>query len=180
MNIQGLDKSKATVRYFWHSSIHRGTTFMYLQYSRLPLIYHLLPNVWKASYTISTSIFVDVPYWPAYITDKFISCVVPGLSQWFFHFGEEMESHGLRRKQQRLVVQDTIIFLDNERSHTAAAVTERLRRWKWEILENLPYSPDMSSCDYELFHQSERTTARDPIKYKRWTYPCYRAVNTEH
>ena len=41
--------------------IYRGTTFMYLEYSP-PLIYHYLPNVWKASYTISTSIFVDVLY----------------------------------------------------------------------------------------------------------------------
>ena len=49
-----------------------------------------LPNVWKASYTISASIFVDVPYWPPYSTDKFISCVVPGPSQWLFHFSEEI------------------------------------------------------------------------------------------
>ena len=69
--------------------LHRGTTFMYLQCSR-HLIYHLLPNVWKASYTISASIFVDVPYWPPYSTDKFISCVIPGPSHSFFHFGEEI------------------------------------------------------------------------------------------
>ena len=55
-----------------------------------PVIYHLLPNVWKASYTISISIFVDVPYWLLYSTNKFISCVVPGPSQWFFHFGKEI------------------------------------------------------------------------------------------
>ena len=78
----------ATFRYFWHGFIHRDTTFMYLQYSR-PLIYHLLPNVWKVWYTIIASIFVHVPYWPPYNTDKFISCVVPGPSQWFFHFGED-------------------------------------------------------------------------------------------
>ena len=78
-----------TVRYFWHAFIHRGTTFMCLQYSR-PLIYHLLPNVCNASYTISASIFVDVPYWPPYSTDKFISCLVPGPSQCFFRFGEEI------------------------------------------------------------------------------------------
>ena len=66
-----------------------GTIFMCLQYSR-PLISHLLPNDWKASYSISASIFIDVPYWSPYITDKFISCVVPGPSQWFFHFGEEI------------------------------------------------------------------------------------------
>ena len=55
-----------------------------------PFIYHLLPNVWKASYNISTSIIVDVPYWPPYSKDKFTSCVVLGLSQWFFHFGKEI------------------------------------------------------------------------------------------
>ena len=38
------------------------------------LIYHLLPNVWKASYTISASIYVGVPYLRPYSTDKFISC----------------------------------------------------------------------------------------------------------
>ena len=53
-----------------------------------PLIYHLLPSVWKTSYSINASIFVDVPYWPPYNTDKFISCIGPGPSQWFIHFGE--------------------------------------------------------------------------------------------
>ena len=53
-----------------------------------PLMYHLFPNAWKASYTISASIFDDVPYWPPYSKDKFIYCVVPGPSRWFFHFGE--------------------------------------------------------------------------------------------
>ena len=51
-----------------------------------PLIYHLLSNIWKASYTISASIFIEVPYLPHYRTDKFISCVVrvphSGLSLW--------------------------------------------------------------------------------------------------
>ena len=55
-----------------------------------PLIYHLLPNLWKALYTINASIFVDVSYWLPYSTDKFISCVVLGSSQWFFHFGKEI------------------------------------------------------------------------------------------
>ena len=54
-----------------------------------PLIYHLFPNVWKTSYTISASIFIDVPYWPPRSMGKFISCVVAGPSQWFFHFDEE-------------------------------------------------------------------------------------------
>ena len=78
-----------TVWYFWHGFIHRIQhlcTFNIVT----PLIYHLLPNVWKALYTISLSIFVDVLYWLPYSTDKFISCVVPGPLQWFFHFGKEI------------------------------------------------------------------------------------------
>ena len=75
---------------------------MYLQYSH-PLIYHLLPNVWKASYrpTISTSIFVYVPYWPPYSKDKFISCVLPGPSQWFFQFWRRNRMYiwGFRARQ---------------------------------------------------------------------------------
>ena len=30
------------------------------------------------------------------------------------------------------------------------------------------------------FYQSERTIARDVVRYKRWIYPCYRIVNMEH
>ena len=78
-----------TIRYSWHGFIDRGSTFMCLQYSR-PLIYHLLPNIWKASYTYSASIFVDVPNWLPYSTDQFISYVAPCPSQWFFHCGEEI------------------------------------------------------------------------------------------
>ena len=78
-----------TVWYFWYAFIHRGTTFMYLQYSR-SLIYHVLQNIRKASYTISVSIFVDIQYWSPYSTDTFFSCVVPAPLQWFFHFGEDI------------------------------------------------------------------------------------------
>ena len=46
---------------------------------------------------------------------------------------------------------EPIILHDNEKSVTAAAVMDFLRRWQWEILKNPPYSPDMSPCDYDLF-----------------------------
>ena len=82
----------ATVRYFWHAFIHKGTTFMYLQY--------LSPfaKFWKASYTVSASIFVDVPYCRPHSPDKFIACVKPGPSQWFFHFDEEIVIAWTREK----------------------------------------------------------------------------------
>ena len=46
--------------------------------------------------------------------------------------------------------QNPIILHDNGRSHTAAAVTDLLCNWQWEILEHPPYSPDMNLCDYDL------------------------------
>ena len=36
----------------------------------------------------------------------------------------------------------------------------------------------LSPCDYDLFVKG--TTARNPVQHKRWTYPCYRMINTEH
>ena len=68
-----------------------------------------------------------------------------------FTLVKRSQSHGLRRKWRHLVVQNPIILHDSARSHTAAAVTDLLRRWQWEILEHPPYSPDMSPCDYDLF-----------------------------
>ncbi|PNF29374.1 hypothetical protein B7P43_G07838, partial [Cryptotermes secundus] len=36
-------------------------------------------------------------------------------------------------------------------AHTTDTVKDLLRRWRWEILQHPPYSPDMSPCDYDLF-----------------------------
>ena len=126
-----------TVRFFWHAFIHRSTTFMYIQYSH-PLIYHFLLNVWKASYTISASIFVDVPYWPPYCTDKFISCVVPGPSQWFFHFGEEIVITWTNIGWVRWMFQRISHCQRRKRSVTAAAEWRRSSRvvvFSWPLYE---------------------------------------------
>ena len=77
------------------------------------------------------------------------------------------------------MVQNPIILHDNARSHTVAAVTDLLRRWQWEILEHPPYSPNMSPWDYDLFAKVKESLW-DPTQHKIWTYPCSRAVNTEH
>ena len=78
----------ATLRYFWHGFIQRGKRFMYFQYNR-SLIYHLLLNVWKVSYTISAPIFVDVPYWPPYSTES-SSPVLYRVPRSEFFTGEEI------------------------------------------------------------------------------------------
>ena len=49
------------------------------------------------------------------------------------------------------MIQNPINLHDYSSSQTAAALMNFLRRWKWEILDHPPYSPDMSPCDYDLF-----------------------------
>ena len=61
-----------------------------------------------------------------------------------------------------LVVQNATILDDNIRSYTAA-VTDLLCCWQWEILENPPYSPDMSPCDYYLFAK-----VKEPLRGTRY------------
>ena len=54
----------------------------------------------------------------------------------------------VRRKQPQL--QNMIILHDNATTHKAICVRDLLRRWRWEVLEHPPYSPDLSTCDYDL------------------------------
>ena len=150
VSYKGGLKVMTTVRYFWHGFIHTGTTFMYLQYSLRPLIYNRLPNVWKASYTISASVFVDVPYWPPSSTDKFISCVVPGLSQWFLYFGEEIViawTHigWVRWMFQNLPLPEAQEFRDN--SGVAPCIVMKKNGVLFTKCRRVLLSP----CDYDLF-----------------------------
>ena len=59
-------------------------------------------------------------------------------------------------------------FFMTMQSHTAAAVTDLLRLWQWEILEHPPYSLHVSSCDYDLFAKVKEPLRgiRDNTRYK--------------
>ena len=131
-----------TVRYFWHGFIHWGTTFMYLQYSRAPYfssfaVHHQCVHLcWCSVLT-------------AYSTDKFISCVVPGPSQWFFNFGEEIIIAWTWEKTTTLGDTEPYHSWQCKESHRCCQGL--LLRSKWKILEHPPYTPDMSSCYDDLF-----------------------------
>ena len=156
-----------------------GVQNFYLQYScPSPLVYSLLPNVWTAVYTISTSIFADVPYWLPYSTDKFFSCVVPCPSHWFFYFGEEIliawthekqtlggtESHysSWQCKASHLCCHGALALLAMGDSGTSTVLTRYESTWLWYL------------------HHNERTTVRDPVQHKRWTYLSYHHHHHHH
>ena len=54
------------------------------------------------------------------------------------------------RTKRSELLDNAIILHDNATTHTAATVQRRLQRWRWEVLPHLPYSPDLSPCDYDL------------------------------
>ena len=84
VHIQGLDKKQCQQFDISDMALFTGVQHLYtFNIVTLPLIYKLLPNVWKASDTISMSIFDNIPYWLPYSTDKFISCgTEPHHSSW--------------------------------------------------------------------------------------------------
>ena len=45
-----------------------------------------------------------------------------------------------------------ILFLhDNAQPHVAATTKELLAKFKWEVLEQPPYTPNLALSDYHLF-----------------------------
>ena len=166
MMIKDWKKVMATVRYFWHDFIHRGTTFMYLQYNHPPYLSPFANCLEVVVVHHQPSIFVDVLYWQSYSMDKFISCVVPGSSQWFFYFGEEIVIAWTHIGWVRWMFQNLLL-------PTANAVGPWQQQW-WDSLHcqeewwgsvlSSGVRFLMSSCDYELFARVE-----EPLRGTRYS-----------
>jgi histone-lysine N-methyltransferase SETMAR len=43
-----------------------------------------------------------------------------------------------------------LLHHDNARPHTAPATQDRIQELQWELLEHLPYSPDLAPSDFHL------------------------------
>ena len=80
----------------------------------------------------------------------------------------------ISKKDDAWCYRTTTFFIIMQGVTSLLAVTDLLRRCKWEILEYPHYSPNMSPCDHDLFAK-----VKEPLrgirynKHKRWTYPCY-------
>ena len=134
---------------------------------------------WKVLYTMNASIFVDVLYWPPYRMDKFISCVVPSPSQWFFHFGKEIVIAWTHIMWVRWLFQNLPLPAAQE-VHDSNSVIPCTVTKNDETLYHQMSSFSPKSMRLRSLRQTERTTARDSVHHKRWTYPFYRAVHMEH
>ena len=129
--------------------------------------YHLLPNVWKASYIISASTIVNVPYWLPYSTDKFISCVVLGPSQRFFHFGEGIVISWCHIGRSRWMFKN-LPLPEAQEVRGSSGVTPCIVMKNDGVLYHQASSISPQSIRLRSLCQSERTTARDPVQHKIW------------
>ena len=69
-------------------------------------------------------------------------------AQYYAAYPQNHLRRAVRRKRPQL--QNVIILQDNATPHKVICVRDLLRRWRWEVLEHPPYSPDLSPCDYDL------------------------------
>ena len=109
------------------------------------------------------------------VLHQLVSFVVPGPSQWFFHFSEEIVIAWTEEK--------TTTFGNTETHHSLwqCKKSHRCCHGPLAVLTMGDSGTSTVLTRYESMrlrslHQSERTTARDPVQHKRWTYPCYRVV----
>ena len=67
------------------------------------------------------------------------------------YYAAYLQNH-LRRavRRKRAQLQNAIILHDNATPHKAICSRNLLRRWRWEVLEHPPHTPNLSPCDYDL------------------------------
>jgi histone-lysine N-methyltransferase SETMAR len=57
----------------------------------------------------------------------------------------------IRRKHPGQLARVVLLHHDNAGPRTARATQERIQELQWELLEHLPYSPDLDPSDFQLF-----------------------------
>ena len=62
----------------------------------------------------------------------------------------------IQNKSRGMLSRGVCLLHDKERPHSAHLTTTLLEKFKWDILDHLPYSPDLASSDFHLFLQLKK------------------------
>jgi histone-lysine N-methyltransferase SETMAR len=57
----------------------------------------------------------------------------------------------IRQKRRGLFTEGMLLLHDNTRPHSANKTAETLTSFKWEVLQQPPYSRDLAPSDFQLF-----------------------------
>ena len=70
----------------------------------------------------------------------------------------------IKSKRPGKLTRVVLLLHDNARPHTANTITALLQKYKWEVVNLPPYSPDLSPCDYAIFGPLKKA-----VRGKRFT-----------
>ena len=73
---------------------------------------------------------------------------------------EQKPRRKMHKNRHEFLVVGPLILHDNARPHIADVVTRKLRDYGWNVLPYVPYSPDMSPPDFDLFPNVESQSLR--------------------
>ncbi|GBL90856.1 Mariner Mos1 transposase [Araneus ventricosus] len=67
----------------------------------------------------------------------------------------------IQNKCRGLLSSRVVLLHDNVRSHTAVRTGEVLRKFKWDVFQHPPYSPDLAPSDFHLFTAMKKWLGRE-------------------
>lgn len=59
----------------------------------------------------------------------------------------------IQNKRRGMLSSGVVLIHDNARPHSANMTKDLLKKFKWEVFEHPPYSPDLAPSDYHLFRE---------------------------
>lgn len=62
----------------------------------------------------------------------------------------------IQNKRRGMLSSGIVLLHDNARPHTAAVTKKLLQRFRWEVFDHPPYSPDLAPSDFHLFAHMKR------------------------
>lgn len=65
----------------------------------------------------------------------------------------------IQNKRRGLLTRGVVFVHDNARPHTARRTNELLAKFKWDVFDHPPYSPDLAPSDFHLFPNMKRWLA---------------------
>ncbi|GBN43383.1 hypothetical protein AVEN_859-1 [Araneus ventricosus] len=71
----------------------------------------------------------------------------------------------INTKRSGLLSSGVVLLHDNAQPHTATRIMNKLTKFGWTVLENQPYSPDLSPCDFHIFG-----TLKQALKCRLFTW----------
>ena len=69
----------------------------------------------------------------------------------------------IKNKRLGLLRQGVILLHDNAHPYVSQETQRTLNTFRWDVLEHLSYSPDMSSCDFHIFRSLKRALQLKPL-----------------